>query len=136
MSDHIFTETQTAGFGLANRKVVHKLVAEIDRGRPAIVVRHVRVDHPDPHFGSGQPHETTIDHCVVVPTGTEDAKLEIGTRHGRDRVRVEYHSEAPRAYVRHERAVDGAWREQRAWELHPATGVQQVAGEPLEADSS
>ena len=132
MPEHALAETQTAGFGLANGKVVQKLVAEIDRGRPAIVVRHVRVDHPDPHFGSGQPHETAINHCVVVPTGTEDAKLEIGTRHGRDRIRVKYHNEAPRAYVRHEREIGGAWRAQRAWELHPATGVQRVAGKPPE----
>jgi hypothetical protein len=135
MSSHILAETQTGGLGLANGTVVHKLVAEIDRGRPAIVVRHVRVDHPDP-FDLGQPHETTIDVCVVVPTGTEDAKLEIDTRHGRDRVRIKYHNEVPRAYVRHEREVDGAWREQRAWELHPATGVQRVAGDPLEVDSA
>jgi hypothetical protein len=131
MPEHVLAETQTAGFGLANGTVVQQLVVEIDRGRPAIVVRHVRVNYPDP-FDHGLPHETTIDRCVVVPTGTEDAKLEAGTRHGRDRVRVEHHNEAPRAYVRHEREVDGAWRAQRAWELHPATGVQRVAGKPLE----
>jgi hypothetical protein len=135
MPEYVLAETQTAGFGLANGKVVQKLVAEIDRGRPAIVVRHIHVDHPDP-LDDRDPRRRVQATEVATPTGTEVAKLEIGTRHGRDRVRIEYHNEAPRAYVRHERAVDGAWRAQRAWELHPATGVQRVAGDPLEADSA
>ena len=140
MSEYVLAATQTAGFGLATGKVVQKLVAEVDRGRPAMTLRHVHVDHPDP--GPRHPDDRdevrrrVQDTHVVVPTGTGEAKQEIGTRHGHDRVRVEYHDEAPRAYVRHERQESGSWHTQTAWELHPATGLQQVAGEPLEAETA
>ncbi|WP_135823034.1 hypothetical protein [Halostella litorea] len=125
----ILAETQTAGLGLANGKVIQRLVLEQDASRPAITVRHERIDHPDP-YDDRDPREGTIDAVTVEPTADVERKLEIGTRHGNDRVLVETHDHAPRAYVRHERH-DGGWSEQAAWELHPATGITQVGGEAV-----
>jgi len=135
MSDGIdrqrtLAETQTAGFGLAGGKVLEYLVLEFDHDCPTITVRHDRVDYPDP-FDDRDVRTTTIETETVTPTDDFDRhKVEIGTSHGQDRVIIETHDHAPRAYVRHERQ-DGGWTEQCAWELHPATGISQVAGETV-----
>ncbi|WP_135363416.1 hypothetical protein [Halosimplex halophilum] len=130
MTVHTLAETQTAGFGSANGKVVETLTLEFDEARPAITVRHKRTDHPDPTVDRDV-RTTTVETVTVVPTDDIDRrKVEIGTRHGRDRVIVETHDHAPRAYVRHERQ-DGSWTERAAWELHPATGISQVTGEAV-----
>lgn len=121
-------ETQTAGFGIANGSIIQLLVLEFHESEPAIIVRHDRVEHPDP-MDDRDPETTTVETVEVTPTGGNGGhrKIEIGTRHGSDRVRVGYHDHAPRAYVRHE-TEDGDWTEQAAWELHPMTGITQVAG--------
>jgi hypothetical protein len=120
-------ETQTAGFGLATGKVVQLLILEF-HDEPAITVRHEHVDHPD-SFDDRDPRTTTVEEATVRPTADSlNRKIEIGTAHGRDRVIAESHDHSVRVYVRHERE-DGGWTEQSAWELHPATGITQVAGE-------
>lgn len=123
-------DTQTAGFGLAKGRVAELLVAEFDDDRPAITVRHDRVDHPD-SMEDRDVRTTTVDAVTVTPTDEIDRqKIEIGTNHGRDRVIVETNDDAPRAYVRHERK-DSGWNELVAWELHPVTGISQVGGETV-----
>lgn len=127
MTIHTLAETQTAGFGMANGKVVQRLVVAFDEDRPAVTVRLERINHPDP-LDDRDPTERTLTELSVKPTDDVDEKVEIGTRHGQDRVRLASHDHAPRVYVRHERQ-DGGWSEQTAWELHPTTGITQVGGE-------
>jgi len=124
---HTLVETQTAGFGMANGKVVQRLVVAFDEDRPAVTVRLERINHPDP-LDDRDPTERTLTELSVKPTDDVDEKVEIGTRHGQDRVRLASNDHAPRVYVRHERQ-DGGWSEQTAWELHPTTGITQVGGE-------
>lgn len=120
-------ETQTAGFGGANGNVVDRLVLEFDDDRPAITVRHDRVDHPDA-FEDGDPETTTVETLTVTPEDDfGQQKVELGTRHGNDRVVAETSALASRAYVYHQHK-DGEWTEQAAWELHSATGITQTGG--------
>jgi hypothetical protein len=129
----VLAETQTAGFGLANGKVVDRLLLDFDRDTPAARVRRERVRHPDPMRDDDVRRESRGT-MVVNPYDThrDQSKLEIGTSHGRDRVIAEWNEHAPRAYLRHERLEDGDWTRQAAWELHPVQGVEQVGGESSE----
>jgi len=127
-TERTLAETQTAGFGLANGRVIDELTLALDEDRPAIQVRHDRADYPDP-MEKREVRKTVVETVTVLPTSDIDRrKVEIGTGHGRDRVIIETHDHAPRAYVRHERD-DGGWTEVAAWELHSATGLTQVSGE-------
>lgn len=121
-------ETQTAGFGGANGKVMDLLVVEFYDDRPAISVRHDRVDHPDPSEDR-DPETTTVEQLMVTPEDDfSQQKVELGTRHGNDRVIAETSEHAPRAYIYHQRK-DDEWTEQAAWELHSATGITRTSGE-------
>lgn len=123
--DQILAETQTAGFGGANGKVVQRLKARPDPARPALVVVLERESHPDPLHDDSTPETEPLDSLTVEPTSPwDEQKIEIGTSHGRDRVVATTNEHAPRAYVRHERQGDGGWQTQRRWELHPATGIE------------
>lgn len=122
-------EAQVAGFGFANGNVVHTLEAMFDERAPSIMIQEVRTVHPDPLDDHDEPETSVVDELVVTPEDDNlERKIEIGTRHGRDRVVAETHDLAPRAFVRHERKEDG-WQRQASWELHPATGISQTAGE-------
>lgn len=133
--ERVLAETQTAGFGFANGKVVERLLLSFDRGTPAARIRRERVQHPDP-MRDGEVRRESRGTMVVNPHDThrDPGKLEIGTSHGRDRVIAEWNGHAPRAYVRHERREDGEWTRQAEWELHPAQGVQQVGDGTLVTD--
>lgn len=122
-------ETQVAGFGLANGDVVHTLEAMFDEGAPSILVQEVRAVHPDPLDDCDEIETSVVDELVVTPEDEiRERKIEIGSRYGCDRVIVETHDLAPRAFVRHERN-EGGWQRQASWELHPATGITQTAEE-------
>lgn len=128
--ESVLAETQTAGFGFANGKVVDRLLLDFDRDTPAARIRRERVSHPDP-MRDGDVHRESRGTMVVNPHDThrDQEKLELGTSHGRDRVIAEWNDYAPRAYLRHERLEDGDWIQQAAWELHPVQGIEQVGGE-------
>jgi len=126
--DEILAETQTAGFGGAQGKIIQRLKARPDPARPALVVVLERESHPDPLDADDAPTVEPLDSLTVEPTSSwDERKLEIGTRHGRDRVIASTHDAAPRAYVRHERQ-DSGWQAMRRWELHPATGIEVTGG--------
>jgi len=132
---HVLAETQTAGFGLANGKVVDRLLLAFDHETPKARIRRERVTHPDP-IRDGEVRRQSRGTIVVDPRDThhDRGKLEIGTNHGRDRVIAEWNDHAPRAYLRHERLEDGDWTRQAAWELHPVQGIEQVDGRSQSGD--
>lgn len=73
------------------------------------------------------------DVLVVNPVETRDREvIEPGySEFPDDRLVAEWNQHAARGYVRHERKQDRGWSEVRSWEVHPATGVEQVAGRGL-----
>ena len=129
-NERALAETQTAGFGLANGKVVDRLLIAFDRETPVARIRYERVHHPDPISGREKRREDR-GAMVVDPRDThhDSQKLEIGTSYGRDRVIAEWNEHAPRAYIRHERKENGQWTGQASWELPPAKGIAQVGGD-------
>lgn len=123
-------EKQVAGFGLATGAVVDRLSYKEDRREqtPALIITHERERFADP-LKDRDRQTTHIDDVRVTPTDRDGPrKLEPGLGDFADRVVVEHHEHAPRAYVTHETREDGEWTTKNAWELHPAEGVVQVTG--------
>lgn len=124
-------EKQVAGFGLANGSVVDRLAYKHDRrdDTPALIVTHEREMQPDPLDEDEDPDVIHLADVRVTPTERDGPrKIEPGMGDFSDRVTVEHHEEAPRAYVRHESRNHGVWSVRTAWELHPAEGLVQVRG--------
>jgi len=117
--------TQTAGFGLCNGNIIQVLKATFDPEAPAVTISHERIEHSTDGEQT-DPYETVIEEVQVTPNSDFDGKkLEIGTRHGNDRVRIESHDHASRVYITHERQT-GGWSVQSRWEVHPATGITET----------
>ena len=126
---HVLAETQVAGFGFANGKVLERLLVEFDKETPAAKVTHERIDYAEP-LRDRDPHVSTREERVANPHDThrtDKQKLEIGTSYGEDRVTIDFHEHAPRVYIRHEHFDNGEWTEAAAWELHPVTGVEEIS---------
>jgi len=119
------------GLGLGRRSRHARLtVSWTDRTPQGIVVKHElqrRTDHAGLEWREEEvvvvnPAETRDD-VIVEPSYSEFPD---------DRVVCRWHDKAQRAYVAHEsREGRSGWDEIRAWEIHPVTGVEQTAGEPV-----
>jgi hypothetical protein len=97
----------------------------LDEDQPSITVRHDRIDNPDPDEQRDQTVET-IDELTITPSYDSTGKIEIGTNHGKDRITVSGHTNAPRAYVKHEHHENGNWNAKSRWEIHPAQGIIEI----------
>lgn len=126
MTCETIAETAVAGFASHQATVVERLVVAIDRNVPSLTVRHEKEREPD-DWRRTDGYEEVLSETVVTPSNCDGSRrIQGGSKAAKDRVIIEHHDHAPRAYVRHERRELAGWEAQRAWELHPVTGVEQV----------
>lgn len=129
----VLAEATVYGFGLGQRSRRARLTVEWSgRTEDAIVGTHElqrRTDHAGVEW---------CEEDVVVVDPVEDRERVVVqpgySEFPAVRIVCEWHSAASRAYVSHEERVDGEWTEQAAWEIHSATGVEQVCGGDSDGD--